>query len=68
MTPTGLEHARQSSGFDESAARAAEINALGPDSAPIDPGLAEVIDAWPSLLPADRADILATVRTARGAS
>jgi hypothetical protein len=62
MTPTGLELARQYSSLDDSTARAAEINALAPDSEPTDPGLAEVVAAWPYLLLAVRSDIVAKVR------
>jgi hypothetical protein len=67
VSPAGLELARQFSSLDDSTASAAEINALGPNSGPIDPGLVEVIEAWPSLLSAARADVLATVRAASGA-
>ena len=67
MTPTGLELARQSSISDDSSDCAAPGAALGRNSDLIDAGLAEVVDAWPSLLAAVRADILATVRAASGA-
>jgi len=65
MTPTGLELAQQYSTFGGSVESAAPGAALGPDSAPIDPGLAEVIDAWPTLSETARADILAKVRQAQ---
>jgi hypothetical protein len=65
MTPTGSEHARQYSTFRDSALCAAPGAALPPDSGPIDHGLAEVIDAWPTLPEAVRADVLAMVREAQ---
>ena len=65
MTPTGLELARQSSSFGGAAVCAANINALGPDSGPNEPELVEVIDAWPSLPEAVRADVLDKVRQAQ---
>lgn len=62
MTPTGAELARQYSSFGDAPECAAEISALGPDSDRIDPALAEIIDAWPTLPKAVLADITAIVR------
>ena len=64
MTPTGLEHARQSSISNGPGICAAPGAALGPDSDLIDPGLAEVIATWPTLPEAVRAVVLAKVRQA----
>jgi hypothetical protein len=64
----GLELARQDSIFSDSDVCAAPGAALAPDSGPIDPGLAEVIDAWPGLPEAVRANILAMVRAVDGTS
>jgi len=44
--------------------RAAECAAVGDDSSPIDPELAQVIEAWPTLPPAIREAILAMLRAA----
>jgi hypothetical protein len=68
MTPTGLEHARQYSISGDPAVCAAPGAALGPDSGLIDAGLAEVIDAWPTLPDAVRADVLAEVRQAQAST
>ncbi len=65
IPPRGSELAQQYSDFGDPAVCAAEIHALGPDSGPIDPDLAEVIEQWPILSNALRADILAKVRQAQ---
>ena len=44
--------------------RAAECAAVGDDSSPIDPDLAQVIEVWDSLPPAIREAILAMLRAA----
>ena len=44
--------------------RAAECAAVGDDFPPIDPGLASVIEAWPTLPPAIREAVLAMLRAA----
>jgi len=44
--------------------RAAECAAVGDDFPPIDPELASVIEAWPTLPPAIREAILAMLRAA----
>ena len=76
LTPTGEDLAAErereaigaSAGIDwagivgDEPKSAAEINALGPDSGPTDPRLAEVQAAWPTLAEAVKADIAATVR------
>ena len=67
MPPTGLEHARQYSTSHDRGIRAAPGAALGRNSHLIDAGLSEVIDAWPPLPEAVRADLLAKVRSAEGA-
>lgn len=59
---TGTELARQYSNFGESAKCAAPCAALGREFGPIDPELASVIEAWPSLPEAVRANVLAIVR------
>jgi hypothetical protein len=64
MEPSGLEQAREYSTSGDPAASAAPGAALGPDFGPIDARLVEVIDAWPALPEAVRADILAKVREA----
>ena len=46
--------------------RAAKSAALGDDSPPIDPDLAQVIEAWDSLPPDTRTAILAIVAAAQG--
>jgi hypothetical protein len=58
----GTELAQQSSTFDESAKCAAPGSEFGP----IDPELAIVINAWPSLPESVRADIVAMVRGVDG--
>ena len=68
MTPTGLEPARQYSISSDSGTCAAPGAALGPDFGPIDPDLASVIDAWPSLPESNREAILAIVRSASDAN
>jgi len=45
--------------------RAAECAAVGDDSSPIDPDLAQVIEVWDSLPPAIREAILAMLRAAK---
>ena len=44
--------------------RAAECAAVGDDSSPIDPDLAQVIEVWSTLPPAIREAILAMLRAA----
>ena len=46
--------------------RAAECAAVGDDLPPIDPDLAQVIEAWHSLPPDTRTAILAIVSAAQG--
>jgi hypothetical protein len=46
--------------------RAAECAAVGDDSSPIDPDLAQVIEAWHSLPPDTRTAILAIGEAAQG--
>jgi hypothetical protein len=57
----------KSKGLEQPAeSRAAESDASGPDSAPIDTDLARVIDAWPGLPEAVKAGIKAMVKAATG--
>jgi hypothetical protein len=63
----GFEQDQQYSTYDDSDVCAAKINAVEPNFEPVEPGLAEVIDAWPSLPKPVRKDILATVMAATGA-
>ena len=44
---------------------AAEFAAVGDENAPIDPDLAQLIEAWPTLPPANREAILAMLRAAK---
>ncbi|MDC0934640.1 hypothetical protein OAS39_00025 [Pirellulales bacterium] len=53
--------------ISESAAARSKNVAILEGSAPIDPDLAAVIDAWPELPEAVRADIVAMVRSADSA-
>jgi hypothetical protein len=41
--------------------RAAQSGAVAPENDPNDPGLARLLDAWPSLSPSDRAAIMAII-------
>jgi len=67
IPPRGFEHAHECSTFNEPAKCAAPCAGLGAEFGPIDPELATVVDAWPSLSEAVRAKVVATVRTALGA-
>ena len=53
VTPSQPEHLRQTL-----SQRAAECDAVGDDLPPIDPDLAQVIEAWPTLPPAIREAML----------
>ena len=66
MDDEGLEHAREYSIFADSNVCAAPGAARPPDSAPTDPDLADLIDAWQTLPEAIRADILTMVQQAQG--
>jgi len=68
MTPTGLEHARQSSIFDGRGICAASGAALVTDSDQMDAGLAEVINAWQTLPGAVRAEVLSKVRQSQAST
>ena len=59
VTPSAPEDLRQTPNQ-----RAAECAAVGDDLPPIDPELAQVIEAWPTLPPAIREAILAMLRAA----
>jgi len=61
VTPSQPEHLRQTLNQ-----RAAECAAVGDDLPPIDPDLAQVIEAWHSLPPDTRTAILAIVEAAQG--
>jgi hypothetical protein len=63
----GFEPAQQYSSFGDSNVCAANFNAVEANSGLIDPDLATIIEAWPSLHEAVRANILAMVRPANGA-
>ena len=61
-TPRGIEQGPNSSGKQGFATqRDANSDALSGDSAPIDPELAEVVRAWPTLPAGVKADVLARV-------
>ncbi len=62
---TRLEHPQQCCTFGETVESAAPGAAPDPTLAPLDPGLAEAIDAWPTLPETARADILAMIRAAK---
>ena len=69
VVPTGFEpgdvtHSQPTDLRQTLNQRAAECAAVGDDSSPIDPDLAQVIDAWDSLPPAIREAILAMLRAA----
>ena len=65
MGGTGLEQSADSTGntaiLESSAAKS---GAFSPDFAPNDPGLAEVLAAWPTLPGDTKAGILAIIRAA----
>ena len=65
MEPSGLEQVQQSRTFFSPSASAAPGAALEPDSGMVDPELSAVVEAWPTLPVAIRADILAVVRAAK---
>jgi len=63
LMPKGSEHLRKSAGKPSlSKSGGAESGALPAKMPPIDPGLAEVIKAWPALLESVRAGILAMIK------
>ena len=69
VVPTGFEpgdvtHSEPSDLRQTPNQRAAECAAVGDDFPPIDPELAQVIEAWPTLPPAIREAILAMLRAA----
>jgi len=62
----GLEPPQETSGNTGVAAkRGAESGAVGGGSAPDDPELAAVVDAWPTLPEGVKGDIVAMVKGAR---
>jgi hypothetical protein len=60
---TSSQSSAKSVGFGQGGA---ESGAPAPESTPIDPALAALIDAWPTLSEPLRAGILAMVRAAGG--
>jgi hypothetical protein len=66
LAEEGLEPPQDSSGNSTiTNQNGAECGALGAKSAPFDPGLAAVVDAWPRLSEAIKAGILAMIRIAQ---
>lgn len=74
MPPEGLEHHANpagntrvpDSGGSKSGNNGGGLGPPMPPTMPTDPGLAEVIAAWPDLPPAIRAGIVAMVKAAGG--
>ena len=67
LTPTGTEHTADSSGNRGVAVQGgAKSGALSGNSAPIDPDLALVVNAWPTLPEATRRQVVAMVRAQNG--
>ncbi len=64
---TGLEPPPKSSGFPGYLPEGgAESGAIGAQNGPIDPELAEVVRAWPTLPPVVKGGIMAMVRAQNG--